>query len=131
SRAKLSDHRHAVLRADHSEFLIVDDRGLYEGIAMQRHLLQPPRARLILVDHNELSQAVAGAEEAEIAGVLDHHRLGNPPTAAPIPFTVAPWASTSPLVTNHCRARRMTPPRPIAGMLLSGILSDTLVFRSP
>jgi manganese-dependent inorganic pyrophosphatase len=131
SRAKVSDHRHAVLRADHSEFLIVDDRGLYEGIATQRRLLQPPRARLILVDHNELSQAVAGAEEAEIIGVLDHHRLGNPPTAAPIPFTVDPVGSTSTLVAEHCRARRMTPPRPIAGVLLSGILSDTLVFRSP
>ncbi|MDX1932007.1 MAG: DHH family phosphoesterase [Capsulimonadales bacterium] len=131
SRARLSDHRKAIERAESNEFIVVDDRNLYEGIAVQRRVLQPPKARLILVDHNELSQAVAGAEEAEIVGVLDHHRLGNPPTASPIPFMVDPVGSTSTLVAEQCRARRLTPPRPIAGLLLSGILSDTLVFRSP
>ena len=131
SRAKISDHRSAILRTEESEFLIVDERGVYDGVATQRRLLQPPRARLILVDHNELTQAVAGADEAEIVGVLDHHRLGNPPTAAPIPFVVDPVGSTSTLIAELCRSRRLTPPRGIAGMLLSGILSDTLVFRSP
>lgn len=130
-RERVSDHRGTILRADGSEFLLVDDGGMYAGMTTQRQLLHPPRARLILVDHNELPQAVPGAEEAEIVGVLDHHRLGNPPTAAPIPFTVDPVGSTSTLVAELCRARRMTPPRSIAGMLLSGILSDTLVFRSP
>lgn len=130
-RTRISDSRHVILREEGHLFLVVDDHGRYEGLASQRHLLAPPRARLILVDHNELSQAVAGAEEAEIVGVLDHHRLGNPPTAAPIPFVVDTVGSTSTLVTERCRANRLTPPRPIAGMLLSGILSDTLVFRSP
>ena len=131
SRAKISDHRGAILRTEESEFLIVDERGRYDGVAMQRRLLQPPRAKLILVDHNELTQAVSGADEAEIIGVVDHHRLGNPPTAAPIPFLVDPVGSTSTLIAELCRTRRLTPPRGIAGMLLSGILSDTLVFRSP
>lgn len=130
-RDRISDHRGAILRAEGSEFLLVDESGKYAGIATQRRLMHPTRARLILVDHNELSQAVSGAEEAEIVGVLDHHRLGNPPTAAPIPFLVDPVGSTSTLVTEYCRNQRKTPPRPIAGMLLSGILSDTLVFRSP
>jgi manganese-dependent inorganic pyrophosphatase len=130
-RDRISDHRNALLRADSNQFLVIDENGLYLGIASQRRLLQPPRARLILVDHNELSQAVAGAEEAEIVAVLDHHRLGNPPTAAPIPFVVDPVGSTSTLVAEQCRMKRKTPPRSIAGMLLSGILSDTLVFRSP
>lgn len=131
SRARISDHRNAMLKAEGSEFVLLDDQGRYDGIATQRRLLNPPKARLILVDHNELTQAVTGADEAEIVGVLDHHRLGNPPTAAAIPFTVDPVGSTSTLVAEHCRSRRLTPPRPIAGMLLSGILSDTLVFRSP
>jgi len=131
SRAKISDHRGTILRTEESEFLIVDDSGFYDGVAVQRRLLQPPRAKLILVDHNELTQAVSGADEAEIIGVLDHHRLGNPPTAAPIPFVVDPVGSTSTLIAEHCRSRRLTPPRGIAGMLLSGILADTLVFRSP
>jgi len=130
-RERISDHRGALLRADGNQFLVVDENGRYVGIASQHRVLQPPRVRLILVDHNELTQAVVGAEEAEIVAVLDHHRLGNPPTAAPIPFLVDPVGSTSTLVAEQCRAKRKTPPRSIAGMLLSGILSDTLVFRSP
>ena len=131
ARDRISDHRNALLRSDSNEFLVVDDAGRYVGMATQRRLLQPPRARLILVDHNELSQAVNGADEADIVAVLDHHRLGNPPTAAPIPFVVDPIGSTATLVAEQCRAHDLTPPTGIAGMLLSGILSDTLVFRSP
>jgi manganese-dependent inorganic pyrophosphatase len=131
ARERVSDHRNALLRADIDQFLVVDENGRYVGMATQRSVLQPARARLILVDHNELSQAVAGAEEAEIVAVLDHHRLGNPPTAAPIPFVVDPVGSTSTLVAELCRGRKMTPPKGMAGLLLSGILSDTLVFRSP
>lgn len=130
-RERVSDHRNAILRSEENSFLVTDENGAYVGMAEQRALLAPPRARLILVDHNELSQAVVGAEEAEIVGVLDHHRLGNSPTAAPIPFTVDPVGSTSTLVAEKCRDRALEPPRSIAGLLLSGILSDTLVFRSP
>jgi len=130
-RDRVSDHRNAILRMEGTHFLVVDEKGFYVGLAHQRGILQPPRAKLILVDHNELSQAVVGAEEADIVGVLDHHRLGNPATAAPIPFTVDPVGSTSTLVAEKCRDRALDPPRSIAGMLLSGILSDTLVFRSP
>ena len=131
SHERISDHRNALLRSDENEFLVVDEAGLYMGMATQRQILQPPRARLILVDHNELSQAVAGASEADIVGVLDHHRLGNPPTVSPIPFVVEPVGSTSTLVAERCRTLRKNPPRGVAGMLLSGILSDTLTFRSP
>jgi manganese-dependent inorganic pyrophosphatase len=130
-RDRLLDHRSKILRNDRHEFLVHDDSGAYRGVAKQQDLLYPPRARLVLVDHNELSQAVPGAEEAEIVGVLDHHRLGNPPTAAAIPFLVEPVGSSSTLVTEQYLRHRLRPPRGIAGMLLSGILSDTLVFRSP
>ncbi len=130
-RERVSDHRNAILRSEENSVLVIDESGCYVGMAEQKKLLSPPRAKLILVDHNELSQAVTGAEEAEIVGVLDHHRLGNPPTAAPIPFTVDPVGSTSTLVAEKCRDRALEPPPAIAGMLLSGILSDTLVFKSP
>jgi manganese-dependent inorganic pyrophosphatase len=130
-RERISDHRGQILRMDETHFLVTDEQGFYVGMATQRDILQPPRAKLILVDHNELSQAVVGADEADIVGVLDHHRLGNPATAAPIPFTVDPVGSTSTLVAEKCRDRALDPPKEIAGMLLSGILSDTLVFRSP
>ncbi len=130
-RDRLSDHRNSLLRSETDDFMVVSDEGLYVGMATRRHILQPPRARLILVDHNELSQAVSDAEEAEIVAVLDHHRLANPATAAPIPFVVDPVGSTSTLVAEYCRNRALEPPKSLAGMLLSGILSDTLVFRSP
>ena len=130
-RDRLSEHRASVLRAEGNQFAVVDDSGVYFGLVAQRSFLHPPRARLILVDHNELSQAVPGADEAEIVGVLDHHRLGNPPSAAPFPFRVDPVGSTSTLVAELCRDARVRPPAPLAGMLLSGILSDTLLFRSP
>jgi manganese-dependent inorganic pyrophosphatase len=131
ARDRISDHRSALLRSDGDDFLVVNEAGRYLGVATRGRLLQPPRARLVLVDHNELGQAVAGAEEAQIVAVLDHHRLGNPPTALPIPFTVEPVGSTCTLVAEQCRARALPPPAPLAGMMLSGILSDTLVFRSP
>jgi manganese-dependent inorganic pyrophosphatase len=128
---RISDHRGSLLRSEIDDFVVVSEDGAYVGIATRRLILNPPRARLILVDHNELSQAVGDAEEAEIIGVLDHHRLGNPPTAAPIPFVVDPVGSTSTLVAEHCQAHGLRPPTGLAGMLLSGILSDTLAFRSP
>jgi manganese-dependent inorganic pyrophosphatase len=130
-RDRISDHRNALLRSETDDFLVVSEEGRYVGIATRRRILEPPRARLILVDHNELTQAVPEAEQAEIVGVLDHHRLGNAPTAAPIPFVIDPVGSTSTLVAEKCRAANLTLPRGLAGMLLSGILSDTLVFRSP
>jgi manganese-dependent inorganic pyrophosphatase len=131
ARERISDHRDALLRSEAADFLVIDATGRYVGIATQGSVLEPPRARLILVDHNELSQAVAGAEEAQIVGVLDHHRVGDLQTAAPIPFVVEPVGSTSTLVAEQCRERALEPPASLAGMLLSGILSDTLVFRSP
>jgi manganese-dependent inorganic pyrophosphatase len=131
ARAWISDYRAVVLRSDTDDFLVVDDAGHYLGLATRARILEPPRARLILVDHNELSQAVAGADEAEIVAVLDHHRLGNPETAAPISFVVEPVGSTCTLVAEHCRQRNLPPPAGLAGVMLSGILSDTLRFRSP
>jgi manganese-dependent inorganic pyrophosphatase len=128
---RISDHRSMLLRSETDDFVVVSDTGKYIGIATRRIILNPPRARLILVDHNEIGQAVSDAEEAEIVGVLDHHRLGNSPTALPIPFVVDPVGSTSTLVAEHCQAHQLEPPRGLAGMLLSGLLSDTLVFRSP
>lgn len=131
ARQRISDHRRSLLRSSDDDFLVTDDAGFYLGVAARGEVVEPPRARLILVDHNELGQAVAGAEEAEIVAVLDHHRLGNAATTSPISFLVEPVGSTSTLVAEQCRARNLTPPPELAGVLLSGLLSDTLVFRSP
>jgi manganese-dependent inorganic pyrophosphatase len=128
---RLSDYRTSLLRSEVDDFLVVGGGGEYLGVVTRGCVYDPPRARLILVDHNELMQAVPGADEAEIVSVLDHHRLGNAPTAQPIPFTIEPVGSCSTLVAERCRTHGLEPPAGIAGMLLSGLLSDTLVFRSP
>lgn len=131
ARDRISDYRNALLRGEGDDFIVISETGAYVGMATQRRILEPPRAKLIFVDHNEIGQAVSGADEAEIIGVLDHHRMDNHKTATPIPFIVEPVGSTCTLVAELCERHELEPPRGLAGMMLSGILSDTLVFRSP
>ncbi len=128
---RVRDHRFGLLRTSADDFMVADSSGKYRGVISRADVLDPPRARLVLVDHNELAQAVPGAEEAEIVAVLDHHRLGNAHTPTPIPFVIDPVGSTSTLVSERIRAAGLDCAVGLAGMLLSGILSDTLVFRSP
>jgi len=93
--------------------------------------LHPPRIKVILVDHNEPQQSIASLEEAELLEILDHHRLGNRPTHVPIKFTVDIVGSTSTLVAEQIVEAGLSAPPAIAGMLLAGLLSDTLIFQSP
>lgn len=120
-----------VLRSDYDEFLVIDEDGSYIGLVRKSFLLSPPRRRIVMVDHNELAQAVPGLEEGEVVEVLDHHRLSSMPTAVPIRFHVEPVGSCSTLVAEHALEQKMAFPEGIAGLLLCGILSDTLTFRSP
>ncbi|MBN8619818.1 MAG: DHH family phosphoesterase, partial [Anaerolineae bacterium] len=120
-----------LLRSEPDAYPVVDEAGIYTGICRVTALLVPPRQQLILVDHNEARQAVSGVEEAEVLEVLDHHRLGSIETALPIRFQIEPVGSCSTLVTERALEHKLTLPAPIAGMLLCGILSDTLTFRSP
>ncbi len=120
-----------IFREERNFFLVVDDQGRYYGVCRQRDLLNPPRLRLVLVDHNEPGQAVGAIEEAEVVEILDHHRLGNPPTKRPIRFTVDVVGSTSTLVTERIEESGFSAPPEIAGMLLAGLLSDTLILTSP
>lgn len=128
---RIRDLLKKVLREEQNEFWVVDDHGKYYGIVRQRDLLNPPRIKLILVDHNEAQQAVSALEEAELLEILDHHRLGNPPTNAPIRFTVEPVGSTSTLVTERIIEAGLAPPWRIAALLMAGIISDTLNLISP
>ena len=110
---------------------MVDEHGMYMGIANQREVLNPPRLKIILVDHNEPRQAIGALEEAELLEILDHHRLGNPYTHQPIRFTVDTVGSTSTLVTELTAEAGLSMPPPLAGTLLAGLLSDTLILTSP
>ncbi len=120
-----------VLRATQDEFLVVDEQNTYSGLVRKSSLLAPPRRKLVIVDHNEQQQAVPGLEDADLLEVLDHHRLGNMSTAIPIRFRVEPVGSCSTLVAETAFEHEQVFPPAIAGLLLCGILSDTLVLRSP
>ena len=128
---RIRDLLKKVLREEQNEFWVIDDDGHYVGVVRQRDVLNPPRMKLILVDHNEAQQSVAALEEAELLEILDHHRLGNPPTNTPIKFSVEPVGSTSTLVTEKIYDAGLAPPPEIAGLLVAGIVSDTLNLISP
>lgn len=129
--AHIRDFLNRILRDDIDDYWVVDENGLYLGIARQRNLLNPPRLKIILVDHNEPRQSIASLEEAELLEILDHHRLGNPYTHQPIRFTVDVVGSTSTLVTEQTADAGLSVPPDLAGALLAGLLSDTLLLTSP
>jgi manganese-dependent inorganic pyrophosphatase len=128
---RVSDYLNSILNTEREDFWIVDSAGKYVGTCTRADMLHPPRVKLILVDHNEASQAVSGLAEAELLEVLDHHRLATINTTIPITFHVDTVGSCSTLVAERMRMARLTPPPGVAGMLLSGLLADTLIFRSP
>lgn len=128
---RIRDVLNRVLRSERDNFWIVDAAGRYAGVCWKSDLYRPPRLKLVLIDHNEMSQAVNGVEEAELLEVVDHHRLANPPTHMPIAFHVDPVGSSSTLVTERAMRSGLAVPRPVAGALLAGLLSDTLLLKSP
>jgi manganese-dependent inorganic pyrophosphatase len=127
----IRDVLNKLLRDEHNDYWVVDENGVYMGIAHQREVINPPRLKIVLVDHNEPRQAIAALEEAELLEILDHHRLGNPHTHQPIRFTVDIVGSTSTLVTEMTAEAGLSMPPPLAGTLLAGLLSDTLILTSP
>jgi manganese-dependent inorganic pyrophosphatase len=129
--SRIRDSINRILREEGDEFWAVDDKGKYVGVCRQRDLLNPPRLKIILVDHNEAHQALGNLEDAELIEILDHHRLGNPSTHIPIKFTVDIVGSTSTLVSEQVEEAGLSLPPALAGMLLAGLVSDTLILTSP
>lgn len=112
-------------------YMVVDDEGRLLGVVSKSDVIKPSGKKLILVDHNELTQAVNGASEVEIREIVDHHRLGNPPTQQPILFINEPVGSTCTIVAGLFRRDGISLEAPLAGILMSGIISDTLNLQSP
>jgi manganese-dependent inorganic pyrophosphatase len=129
--ARIRDSLNRILREEGDNFFVVDENGLYVGVCRQREVLNPPRLQIILVDHNEARQALANLEDADLLEILDHHRLGNPSTHVPIRFSVDIVGSTSTLVSERIEDAGLSAPPSIAGLLLAGLLSDTLILTSP
>ena len=129
--SRIRDSLNRILREEGDDFWVVSDTGQYEGVCRQRDVLNPPRLKIVLVDHNEARQALAHLEDADLIEILDHHRLGNPTTHVPIRFNVDIVGSTSTLVSEQIEEAGLAAPPKIAGILLSGLLSDTLILASP
>ncbi|HZK19493.1 MAG TPA: putative manganese-dependent inorganic diphosphatase [Treponemataceae bacterium] len=120
-----------LLKASPSRCLpVVDYNNKVIGIISESDIIQDANIELILVDHNELSQAVEGAEHYIIREIIDHHRLGNVSTRNPITFINKPVGATCTLITNLYRENKISIPTAIASILLCGILSDTLILQS-
>ncbi len=128
---KVDELRMKLLHGGEPGVIVLDSDGTICGVATKSNLLQPVPVNLVLVDHNELSQAVAGAEKLEILEVVDHHRLGNPHTDRPIRFIVQPLGSTCTVVASLYQQAGLQPDRQTAGLLLAGLLSDTVILKSP
>lgn len=131
AKMPVTQAKQAIFRSPQPVFPVTDNNKLI-GVLSKSDLVHPPRPQLILVDHNELGQAVEGAEEADIIEVLDHHRLGGSlKSAGPMRFTMDPVGSTCTLVARMFRQANIDPTPGIALCMASGIISDTLYLRSP
>jgi len=111
--------------------MVTSEDGTLLGILTKSDLLKPVPTRLVLVDHNELTQAVPGADEVTITEIIDHHRLGPMATPQPILFINEPVGSTCTIVADLFRRHGLTPSPDLAGLMMSGLISDTLLLQSP
>jgi manganese-dependent inorganic pyrophosphatase len=117
--------------ANDALYMVVNEDKELIGVFSKSDILRPSKTRIALVDHNELGQAVNGAAHVQITEILDHHRLGNIPTDLPILFINRPVGSTCSIVADLFRAKALTPSPGIAGVIMAGIISDTLHLNSP
>ncbi|SCZ05746.1 putative manganese-dependent inorganic diphosphatase [Alkaliphilus peptidifermentans] len=110
---------------------VVDDSNTFIGFINRRHMMNSGRKNVILVDHNEYSQSVNGLREAEILEIIDHHKLGDISTSMPIAFRNSPVGSTCTIIYQMFKEYNIEVPYPVAGILVAGIISDTLYLKSP
>lgn len=127
----IDEVKDTMLSTRYRSYPVVDSSNKVMGFISRYHIISQNKKKVILVDHNEMSQTVHGIEEAEILEIIDHHRLGDIQTGNPILFKNEPVGSTATLVANMYFDAGITPSKNIAGIMCSAILSDTLKFKSP
>ena len=127
----VADVLRVMAKVRHRYFPILDEDGKYCGMVSRRNVIALRKRRIILVDHNEATQAVEGFDQAEILEIIDHHRIGSLETSGPVYFRNQPVGCTATIVTQMYDENGVAIPQKTAGLLLAAILSDTLVFRSP
>ena len=127
----IDDVRDVMSKERHRDFPILDEDGKYVGMISRRNLLNMKKKELILVDHNEKSQAVDGIDGADILEIIDHHRIGSLETIGPVYFRNQPVGCTGTIIYQMYQEQNVEVTPQIAGLLCSSILSDTLMYRSP
>ena len=127
----VADVLRVMAKVRHRYFPILDEDGKYCGMVSRRNVIALRKRRIILVDHNEATQAVEGFDQAEILEIIDHHRIGSLETSGPVYFRNQPVGCTATIITQMYDENGVEIEPKIAGLLLAAILSDTLVFRSP
>ena len=127
----VADVLRVMAKVRHRYFPILDEEGNYCGMVSRRNVIALRKRRIILVDHNEATQAVEGFDQAEILEIIDHHRIGSLETSGPVYFRNQPVGCTATIITQMYDENGVDIPPQIAGLLLAAILSDTLAFRSP
>lgn len=127
----IDDIKDIMTKKKFRDFPILDRHGRFKGFISRRRFMNSSKKRVILVDHNEKSQAVEGIEEAEIIEIIDHHRLGNIETLGPVFFRNQPVGCTATIIYQMYEEEGIKIPKKIAGLLCAAIISDTLLFRSP
>lgn len=125
------DFKEKSLKLGHNNYPVVDDNGTCLGLIRITDITKTNKKQVILVDHNEISQSVEGLDEAEILEIIDHHKLGTLSTNMPINFRNMTVGSTNTIIYSLYNDNRINIPSDIAGIMLSGIISDTLKFTSP
>ena len=127
----IEDITDTLAKVRHRAFPILDNNNHYVGMFSRRHLLEMNKKKIIMVDHNEFSQAVDGIEDAEVLEIIDHHRIGGHQTNLPVFFRNQPLGCSNTIIYHMYREKGVAISEQMAGLMLSAILSDTLMFRSP
>jgi manganese-dependent inorganic pyrophosphatase len=127
----LSEAAEELFASPQREALVAEPDGLLVGILTRTNVARAPRRPVILVDHNEASQSADGVEDASVVEIVDHHRIGDIETAQPITFLNLPVGATATIVAQRFRDLDVDPPTAIAGVLLSAVLTDTVLLKSP
>ena len=127
----LDDVRETILKSRFRCYPVLDEEDKVVGTLSRYHLLRPRRKNIVLVDHNESAQSVPGLDQAELVEIIDHHRLADIQTTQPIHVRNEPVGSTTTIVAEMYQESGVTPSPSMAGLMVSAILSDTVMFKSP
>lgn len=127
----LDDVREKVIQSRFRSYPVLDEEDKVVGTLSRYHLIRPRRKKVVLVDHNEMGQAVAGLEQADIIGIIDHHRLADVQTGNPVYMRNEPVGSTTSIIASMYQEHGLMPSSSLAGLMASAIISDTVMFKSP